>query len=340
MDRDAEHERRRQNIQRAIPVRSEKPESQHNTSTTHADSNDGSHPVVPRVSASPKCTQPPASTPSSADADKSIVSFQQPVGPSEESSATTVREDNRSLSPLIIPTATRSDDDNRPELTGSYQEMEPKAAEQDDVPKIATEEQSQVFAIETAGDTVLSDSQLANVPETADARPRSIASCDGALQTQPENVEHDAKQFEIWNEIYARAFAQVLAEENAEVDDDYESEEEQPCPPRVVRPATEYSAMDICFQTIDDDMMLDAPVSEEVSGFADTDMSILEDLFELQDTCPMEIEAEAEAEPMSIDSKDGDEDGDVSMMTVEPAAVMEDAVAELCKLLNGCLLFH
>ncbi|KZT20231.1 hypothetical protein NEOLEDRAFT_1245395 [Neolentinus lepideus HHB14362 ss-1] len=102
----------------------------------------------------------------------------------------------------------------------------------------------------------------------------------------------------------------------------------------------EYSAMDICFQTIDEHMVQDAPDSEEDSGFADTDMSILEDLFELQDTYPMEIETEAEAEPMSIDSKDGDEDGDVSMMTVEMAAVMEDAVSELCKLLNGCLLFR
>ncbi|KZT20232.1 hypothetical protein NEOLEDRAFT_1141085 [Neolentinus lepideus HHB14362 ss-1] len=414
MDRDAEHEPRRQNIQCALPVRSEKPESQHNTSRTHADSKDGSRPVAPRVSASPKRTEPPAPIPSPADADKSIVSVQQPFGLSEESSAAIVQEHNRSLSPLIIPTATRSDDDNRPELTGSYQEMGPKAAEQDDVPKIATEELSQVFAIDTAGDTVLSDSQSANVLEVADTRPSSTASCDGALQTQPENVEvvhgsmpisigmdydalneiyarafahvlaleneeassddeedlisgtsdldivpiegiesgsytlvstafsdgadlrqkleHDAKQFEIWNEIYARAFAQVLAEENAEVDDDYESEEEQPCPPRIVRLVRAATEMDISFETIDEHMVQDAPDSEEGSGFADADMSILEDLFELQDAYPMEIETETEVEPMSIDGEDGDEDGDVSMMTVEPAPVMENAVEELCKL--------
>ncbi|KZT17934.1 hypothetical protein NEOLEDRAFT_1143990 [Neolentinus lepideus HHB14362 ss-1] len=427
MNRDREHEPRGRNIQCAILVRSEKPDSQHNRSMTHADSNDTSHPVAPRQSASPKHTQPPVSTPSAADADKSIVSVQQPLGPSVESSAATVREDVPRLSPLIIPMNSWSDvpcDDNRPELKGISPEMRPKVAEQDGVPgsKIATEEQSQAFAIETASDAVLSDPQPANAPEAADARPSSTASCDGALQTQPEDVdvvrdpmtlhipigmdydalneiyarafahvlaqeneedtsddeedltldtsnldilpitskesasytwpytafpdsvdlrqklEHDAKQFEIWNDIYAQAFAQVIAEENAEVDDDYESDEEQPCPPRIVRPATRYLAMDISFQAINEGMMQDAPDSEEDSCFTDRDMSILEDLFEFQDTYPMEIEAEAE--PMTIDGKDEDEDGDVSMMTVEPAAVMDDAVAELCKLLKGCLRFR
>ncbi|KZT17961.1 hypothetical protein NEOLEDRAFT_1184759, partial [Neolentinus lepideus HHB14362 ss-1] len=228
-DRVREHEPRNRNIQRTIPVKSERPDSSHHYQSTRS--------VAPRVSASPKRTQPPVSAPSAAEADKSIVSVQQPLGSCEESSAAIVRKDGPSWSALVIPTTTRSDGpfgDKCPELTGSSLEMRPKAAEQDDISesKIATEEQSQVFAIETAGDTVLSDSQLANVPETADTRPSSIASCDGALQTQPENVEvvHGSMpisigiDYDTLNEMYARAFAHVLALENEEAASDDEED--------------------------------------------------------------------------------------------------------------------
>ncbi|KZT20238.1 hypothetical protein NEOLEDRAFT_1245398, partial [Neolentinus lepideus HHB14362 ss-1] len=237
-NRDRKHEAPGQNIQRAIPVRSEKPDSGHHyQSMAHADLNDGSRPVAPRQAASPKRTQPPVSTPSAADADESILSVQQPFGSCEECSAAIVRKDGLPLSPLVIPATPLADvpcDDNHPELTGISPEMRPKVAEQDRVPEsnVATDEQSQVFAIETTGDTVRSDSQSANVPETTDTRPSSTASCDGAQQTEPESVEvvHGSMpisigmDYDALNEIYARAFAHVLALENEEASSDDEED--------------------------------------------------------------------------------------------------------------------